>query len=117
MSVQIVDRVAGDPLNVAFSANAPVTQKIDKGYQVLAYMDVRVTGTLTNAGYTTPPTKLVESNENLLSAVNVSATGKGSASTIGTIKSCDAAYYFRMTQFLESTLGVRVDVGTNNAAY
>ncbi|HEY1939485.1 MAG TPA: hypothetical protein VGJ33_16265 [Candidatus Angelobacter sp.] len=117
MSVQIVDRIAGDPLNIGFSANATAVQKIDKGYQVLAYMDVRLTGTLTLAGYTVPPTKLVESLENLISNMTVSATGKGSASTIGTIKSCDAAYYFRMTQFLESTLGVRVDVGTNNSAY
>jgi hypothetical protein len=117
MSVQVVDRVAGDPLNVAFVPNAAVIQKIDKGYQVLAYMDVRLTGTLTLAGYTAPPSKLVESIENLISNMTVSATGKGSAATIGTIKSCDAAYYFRMTQFLESTLGVRIDVGTNNSAY
>jgi hypothetical protein len=117
MSVQIVDRVAGDPLAVNFTANSTSQQKIDKGYQVLAFMDVRLTGTATLAGYTAPPTKLMESIENLISALNVSATGKGNASTIGTIKNCDAAYFFRMTQFLESTLGVRIDIGTNNSAY
>jgi len=117
MSVQIVDRIAGDPVNVAYSANAAVQQKIDKGYQMLAYEDVRVTGTLTLAGYTTPPTKYVESIENLLAAVNISATGKGSASTIGTIKACDAAYYYRMTHFLEGAAPPRIDVGTNNSAY
>jgi len=117
MSVQVVDRIAGDPINVGFTANSQVQQKWDKGYQLLAYADVRVTGVLTLAGYTAPPTKLVESIENLLSTFNLSATGKGSASTIGTIKNCDAPYFYRMTHFLEGTAPPRIDVGTNNAAY
>lgn len=117
MSVQIVDRIAGDPVSIGFTANAPVQQKIDKGYQVLAYEDIRMTGVLTLAGYTTPPTKLVESTQNLLAQVNLSATGKGSQSTIGTIKACDAAYYYRMTHFLEGAAPPVIDVGTNNSAY
>lgn len=117
MSVQVVDRIAGDPLNASYSANTNVIQKIDKGYQCLAFADIRLTGTLTLAGYTAPPTKFVESLENLLANVNISATGKGGAAAIGTIKSCDAAYYYRMTQFLEGAAQPRTDVGTNNSAY
>jgi hypothetical protein len=79
MSVQVVDRIAGDPLNVAFVANSAPIQKLDKGYQCLAFADFRITGVATHAGYTTPPTKLVESIENLLATLNISATGKGGA--------------------------------------
>lgn len=117
MSVQVVDRIAGDPLNVAFVANSAPVQKLDKGYQCLAYADIRLTGTLTLAGYTTPPAKFVESLENLLANLNISATGKGGAAAIGTIKACDAAYFYRMTHFLEGSAPPRTDVGTNNSAY
>ena len=117
MSVQVVDRIAGDPLNVAFVANSAPIQKLDKGYQCLAFADFRITGTATHAGYTTPPTKLVESIENLLATLNISATGKGGAAAIGTIKACNAAYFYRMTHFMESAAPPRIDIGTNNSAY
>jgi hypothetical protein len=117
MSIQVVDRIAGDPLNVAFVANAAPVQKLDKGYQCIAYGDVRITGTLTLAGYTAPPTKFIESIENILATLNISATGKGGAAAIGTIKACDAAYFYRMTHFLEGAAPPRTDVGTNNSAY
>lgn len=116
-NVQVVDRIAGDPLNVSFTANSPVTQKIDKGYQNIAYLDFRLTGTLTLASYTTPPTKFVESVENLIGLMLLQATGKGGSAAIGTIKATDMAYNVFMTKLLESTAPVRVDVGTGNNAY
>lgn len=116
-NVQIVDRVAGDPNPVLFLANSPVVQKVDKGFQQIAYMDIRLTGTVTHAGYTVPPSKLVEDVENLISQVILSGTGKGSAANIGAIKSVDAAYLYFISTMLEGTSLPRTDADTNNAAY
>lgn len=117
MSVQVVDRIAGDPVNVSYAANAAVVQRLDKGYQNIAFLDFRLTGTLTLASYSVAPTKLVESVENLVAQILIQATGKGGAAGIGTIKQIDFAYGFRMTQFMEGSAPTRVDVGTSNAAF
>ena len=116
-SVQIVDRIAGDPINVAFVANGSPVQRLDKGYQNIAFIDFRLTGTLTLASYTTAPTKLVESIENLIAQLLIQATGKGGSAGIGTLKAIDFAYGAVMTKFMENTAPVRVDVGTTNAAF
>lgn len=117
MAVQLVDRVAGDPSPISFIANSPVVQKMDKGFQLLVCADYRLTGTLTHAGYAAPPTKLVESIENLIASIMISCTGKGSQSNLGTIKAVDAAYLYTMTTLLENTPSPRTDVDTNNSAY
>src|SRR5260370_32015105 len=100
MSIQVVDRSGGDQMNVPFVANSSPVQKIDKGYENIAFIDFRLTGTLTLASYTTAPTKLVESVENLVAQVLVQATGKGGAAGIGVIKAIDFAYGHKMTWFL-----------------
>jgi|SRR5947209_3644863 len=117
MSVQMIDRIAGDPLAVPYAKNSAPVQRVDKGYQCLAFMDLRFALTITHAGYTTPPQAFVESLENIVAGVKLNATGKGGAATIGTIKDVDLAYLFQMTRFLEKTPPVRVAPGTNNAAY
>jgi hypothetical protein len=104
-------------VNVAFAANGTALQRLDKGYQNIAYLDFRLTGTLTLAAYTVAPTKLVESVENLVAQVLIQATGKGGASGIGTLKAIDFAHAAFMTKLMESTSPVRTDVGTTNAAF
>lgn len=116
-TAQLVDRVAGDPSPILYTANSPVIQKMDKGFQLIAYCDVRLTGTLTLAGYTAPPTKLVEAVENLVAGITVSATGKGSMANIGAVKSVDLSYLYFMSTMLEGTPLPRTDVDTNNSAY
>lgn len=116
-SVQVVDRIAGDPVNVAYASNAAVVQRLDKGYQQIAWMDFRLTGTLTLASYTVAPTKLVESIENLVANLLLQATGKGGAAGWGTLKAVDFSYLNFLTKLFEGTAPVRTDVGTTNAAF
>jgi hypothetical protein len=114
--MNFIDRIIGDPNYLAFAAGATVTQKIDK-VSTLLFLKQRLAGTLTNASYTTAPTKLVEAVENLVSMIALVAVGKGANGISDNIKAVDAAWAFRHTQFIEGTAPQRTDVGTTNAAF
>jgi hypothetical protein len=109
---RIVDRTVGVPATAAFLANAQVDQDLPR---VAVYDSIwlRLTGTLTNAAYTTAPTKYAETPENLIGSIQVIATG----ALQDTIKAVDFAWVKRKTQFMEGTEPTRADVGTTNAAF
>jgi|GEM_PF-4704367 len=107
-----VDQIVGQPQVNAFAANTPVYQTLPKEaiYDEIA---IRVSGTLTNASYSVAPTKRVESVQNLLGLVTLSATGDVAEQ----FKSVGFDWLCRQMQLLEGTAGYTNDVGTANQAY
>ena len=76
-----------------------------------------MTGLATLAGYTAPPSKYVESIENLIAQLAIVATGNGSAVSTDTVCSVDAAFLRLKTRLMENTDVTRTDIGTANGAY
>lgn len=107
-----VDQIIGQPQVNAFAANTPVVQTLPR-QALLDEINIRVSGTLTNASYSVAPTKLVESYANIVGLVQVAATGKVSE----TFKSCGFDWFVRQMQLLEGTAPLINDVGTANQAY
>lgn len=116
MSINVVDRIIGDPQVVTAVNNQNVIQKIDRVSNI-AFLRFRLTGTLTNGSYSTAPTKLVESLENYIASVTINVTGKGSNAINEPLKSVDLNWLNFLTRILEGTAPTRTDVGTTNAAY
>jgi hypothetical protein len=100
----------------AFSANAATTFALNIT-SIVAELQFRLTGTLTNAGYSAAPTKRVESIENLLAQLRIVGNGKVSGAQSDSFVAADAAYLAYKTRIMESTAPSRVDVGITNAAY
>jgi hypothetical protein len=100
----------------AFAANAAVTFQLTTT-SIVAELQFRLTGTLTNAGFSAAPTKRVESLENLIALLNISGNGKVTGAQSAAFNATDAAYMAYKTRCMEGTQPERVDVGTTNAAY
>lgn len=113
---QLVDRIMGDPDVIAYKANSNVIQRYDK-VSNLKFLNLRLSGTLTLAGYTTAPNKMVEAVENLISQILLTATGKGSGTVSDSIKATDFAWSRFHTQLITGTAPTKTDIGTGNAAY
>lgn len=109
-----VDRVlAGNTL-----MNPGNTTTTDLGNtSVIEAILFRIYGTLTNASYTTAPTKAVESIENLVSSFRNVTTRKVDGGQAGTLINVDAADLAYTTRIGHKTAPKRIDVGTANAAY
>jgi hypothetical protein len=111
-----VDQVIGNPLNVNAQLNAQTIQQLQDNY-AWEEIRVRLTGTLTLAGYSTAPTKYVESIENLISAFQLTATGKGGGAATNQLCNVDAPFLYTKTAYVKGVAPYRVDVGTANGAY
>jgi hypothetical protein len=111
-----VDAVFGDPLVVGAQLNNATIQRMQDNY-AWEQMRFRLTGTLTLAGYSTAPTKFVESIENLISSLQLSATGKGQGAANNQLCNVDAAFLYWKTAAMKGVAPYRVDVGTANGAY
>lgn len=101
---------------VPYVANAAAVFVLDTT-AIVAELQFRLTGTLTNAAYSTAPTKRVESIENLISSLRIIGNGKVTGAQSDSFCDVDAAYLAYKTRIMESTAPERVDVGTTNAAY
>jgi hypothetical protein len=99
-----------------FSANAAVNFPLTTT-SIVSELQFRITGTLTNAGYSTAPVKRVESIENLISQLRITGNGKVTGAQSDAFNSTDAAFLAYKTRCMEGTAPYRVDVGTSNAAY
>jgi hypothetical protein len=111
-----VDSIIGNPTVVNLATNANVQQQLQNNY-ALEFLHFRFTGNLTLASYTSAPAKYVESLENLLAFLQITATGKSAGATTDTLCNVDGGFLFRKTQIMEGTSPVRTDVGTANGAY
>jgi hypothetical protein len=116
MAATPLDIIIGNPQVVQFAPNQTVLQPIP-GAWALDHMAMRLTGTLTLSGYTTPPTKFLESEENLIASYQLQATGSGSQASTGQLCAVDAAYLRFKTRMMEGTDVTRTEVGTANGAY
>jgi hypothetical protein len=116
MSVVTVDQLIGNPNVAIFAANSNVQQQLQDNY-AQEHLSFRLTGNLTLAGYTAAPAKLVESLENLISSLQITATGKGAGATTDQVCSVDAAFLAFKTRIMEGTAPTRTDVGTANGTY
>ena len=101
---------------IPFVANAAQVFQLSTT-AIVAELQFRLTGTLTNAGFSAAPTKRVESLENLISLLNITGNGKVTGAQSAPFCSVDAAYLAYKTRCMEATAPYRVDVGTTNAAY
>jgi hypothetical protein len=111
-----VDAIVGNPLSVPAVLDGPTTQLLQDNY-AWESCRFRLTGTLTLAGYSTAPTKYVESIENLMGQINIQATGKTNGAATNQLCSVDAAFLRTKTAAMKGTYPYRVDIGTANGAY
>jgi hypothetical protein len=111
-----VDRLIGNPTVVNFAAGSNVQQQLQDNY-AMEHLAFRLTGTLTLAGYSAAPTKLVESTENLIQFLQLTATGNSAGATTDQLINVDAALLAFKTRLMEGTAPTRVDVATANGAY
>lgn len=100
----------------AFAPNAAVNFLLTTT-SIVAELQFRLTGTLTNASYTTAPVKRVESIENLISMLRITGNGKVTGAQSDDFNATDAAFLAYKTRIMETTAPERIDVGTANAAY
>lgn len=84
---------------------------------LLETLQFQLTGTLTNAGYTTEPVKRVEAVENLIRNLQIKGSSKFTGMPSDTFTDVDASYLAYQTKMLETTAPFRKDVGTANASY
>jgi hypothetical protein len=115
-------QVQGNFIDRIYSNVIPFTPNASQAFQlnttsIVAELQFRLTGTLTNASYSTAPTKRVESLENLISLLNITGNGKVTGAQSAPFNATDAAYMAYKTRCMEATQPTRVDVGTANAAY
>jgi hypothetical protein len=101
---------------VPFAANAAINFQLSVT-SIVSELQFRLTGTLTNAAYSTAPVKRVESIENLISQLRITGNGKVTGAQSDAFNSTDAAFLAYKTRIMETTAPYRVDVGTTNAAY
>ena len=111
-----VDQLIGNPNVVNFAANSNVQQQLQNNY-AMEFLHYRLTGTLTLASYTTAPSKFVESLENLIAFLQVTATGKSSGATTDQLCNVDGGFLRFKTHLMEGTDVTRTDVGTANGTY
>jgi len=116
MPILAVDRLIGNPTVVNFAPNANVQQQLQDNY-AMEHIAIRLTGVLTLASYSTAPSKLVESVENLIAAFALQATGNSANATTDQITNVDAALLYFKTRMMEGTAPTRTDVGTANGTY
>ncbi len=115
-------KVTGNPVDrvytsvIPFQANANVAFALDTN-ALVEELQFQITGTLTNAAYTTAPVKRVESLENLIANLRISGTAKNTGGRTADYCSVDGAYLAYRSRCMETTAPVRTDVGTANAAY
>lgn len=107
-----VDRIVGNPQINNYAPNTPVLQTLDR-LAILDEIAIRVSGTLTLASFSVAPTKLTEAVQNLIGAVELSATGQISE----TFKAAGFDWFSRQMQLLEGTAPMLTDIGTSNQAY
>lgn len=118
----MAQRVAGNavektyPTLIAFNAGGATPFSLDVT-RIIETLQFQLTGTLTNAGYTTAPVKRVESLENLIRSLEIEGVSKGTGLQADKFTAVDAAYLVYQTRCLETTAPDRVDVGTANAVY
>jgi hypothetical protein len=111
-----VQEIIGNPNSLTFAANQ-VTEMDMPRTAVEEYWDLLLTGTLTNASYTTAPSKFVEAIENLIYSVLVNANAAVKGGVNEAFKSVDASYLRFITHLYSGIDITRTDVGTGNAAY
>ena len=116
MGVLAVDSIVGNPTVVGVAPNATVQQQLQNNY-AMEHLHFRMTGTLTLASYTANPAKYVESLENLISSIQLQATGNTANATSNQLCNVDAAFLAFKTRLMEGTAPFRTDVGTSNGAY
>jgi hypothetical protein len=115
-------KVTGNPVDrvyttvAAYQPNSNVPFLLDTN-ALIEELQFQLSGTLTNAAYTTAPIKRVESLENLIANVRLSGTAKNTGGRTADYCSTDAAYMAYRTRTMETTAPVRTDVGVTNAAY
>ena len=85
--------------------------------ELVETLQLTLSGTLTNTGYTTAPVKRVEGIENLIRKVNITGNSRGSGRQSDTFTDVDFAFLAYQTRILETTAPARTDVGTANAIY
>ncbi len=116
MAITPVDIIIGKPSVAAFVANSPVQQDFTTPH-ALDFLKMRLTGTLTLAGFTTAPAQFTESLENLIASFNLAATGKTAGATTDLLSSVDAAFLRFKTRMMEGTDVTRTPISTANGAY
>jgi hypothetical protein len=93
-----------------------VQQQLQNNYAI-EYLQMRLTGVLTLASYTTNPAKFVESLENLLASFQLQATGKTANATTDQLCNVDGPFLRFKNRLMEGTDVTRTDVGTANGTY
>ena len=116
MPILAIDRLIGNPSVVNFAAGQPVQQHLQDSY-AMDHLAFRLTGQLVLASYSAAPTKFVESIENLIQSLGLSATGNGPGATTDQITNTDFAFHAFKTRMMEGTAATRTDVGTANGTY
>lgn len=116
MAVLAVDEIIGNPYVIPYTANQ-VEQSIMPNTAVEEHWDILLQGTLTNASYSTAPSKYVESLENLIYAVMVNASAAVPGGVNEQFKNVDAAYLRFISNIYEQQDVTRTDIGTANQAY
>jgi hypothetical protein len=111
-----VDVLIGNPTVVLPLLNSNVQQQLWNNY-AMDFLDFRLTGTLTLASYTTNPSKYVESVENFIASLQLTATGKSAGATSDVLCNVDGGFLRLKQRMMEGTDVVRTDVGTSNGTY
>lgn len=110
-AINIVDRIVGTPDVISYVANGNQSQQFDK-VSVINFLALRLTGSIDTGGSGGPSGKFTEGIENLVSSINLSATGKGPGTVSDTLKACDFAWFAFHTWLLGKTRPTRTDVGS-----
>jgi hypothetical protein len=111
-----IDEIIGSPQLLNLAADSTVEMDMPRT-MVEEYWDILLKGTLTNAGYTTAPSKYVESVEQLIRNVIVIAVAAVPGGVNEQFKNIDASYLRFITNVYTGADITRTDIGTANAAY
>jgi hypothetical protein len=110
------DEIIGNPYVLDYAANQ-IVESIMPNTAVEEHWDLLLEGTLTLAGYTTPPSAFVEALENLLYTVQVNASAAVPGGVNEQFKNTDAAYLRFITNIYTQQDVTRTNIGTANQAY